>query len=121
VNNAFWLVADFQLPHINIARSSGSINVGNYWANGNINGKPEKNEAKISLDRYGKDYYIYSLEWLPGKLTWKINGVTIKTVTDGVPQTPMFINLGSSLYKAPDDSVLPASFEVDWVRCYKEK
>jgi len=54
-------------------------------------------------------------------LRWKINGVTIASSSQGVPQEPMYLILSSGLYKEIKGNNLPASMEVDWVRCYKRK
>jgi beta-glucanase (GH16 family) len=95
--------------------------MGNYWGSASGGLKPEKNLAKVSSARYGSDFYIFSLEWTPSRLTWKINGVPVTSIREGIPQVPMYLNLSSSLYTENHDSVLPATFEVDWIRCYKLK
>lgn len=120
VNHAFWLVSDTLLPHIDIAKASKKISLGNFWGASEENIKVSKNEAKVSLNRYGSDYFIYTLEWTEKQLTWKINGVTVKSVHEGIPRIPMFINISSSLYTDTNNSVLPAQLDVDWIRCYAE-
>ncbi len=119
VSHGCWLIADLMLPQLDIARASDKIRVGSYFGNPNVKGGIDKKAASLSRDKYGKDYQIFSLEWTPDKLVWKINGVTIYTTTQGVPQVPMYINFSSSLYKDVNGSVLPAEVEVDWIRCYQ--
>ena len=118
VSHGFWLVSDLMLPHIDIARASKKISVGSYWGNPNAKGGIAKKSASMSRDKYGYDYYIFSLEWSKNKLIWKLNGVPAWSTTLGVPQVPMYININSSVYQDVNGSVLPAELEVDWVRCY---
>lgn len=120
VNHAFWLLSDVMLPHIDIARASKKISVGSYWGNPNAKRGIDKKSASMSRDKYGFDYYIFSLEWTRDKLVWKVNGVTAYSSTSGVPQIPMYINLSSAIYQDVNGSVLPAELEVDWVRCYQQ-
>lgn len=119
VNHAFWLVSDLMLPHIDIARASKKISVGTYWGNPNAKNGIDKRAASMSRDKYGFDYYIFSLEWSKDKITWKVNGVPAYSTTTGIPQIPMYININSAIYQDVNGSVLPAELEVDWVRCYR--
>ncbi len=120
VNHAFWLVSDLMLPHIDVARASKKISVGTYWGNPNAKKGIDKRAASMSRDKYGFDYYIFSLEWSKNKMTWKVNGVPAYSTTTGIPQVPMYININSAVYQDVNGSVLPAELEVDWVRCYSE-
>ncbi len=119
VSHACWMIADLMLPQLDIARASDKIRVGSYFGNPNVKGGVDKKAAALSRQKYGKDYQIFSLEWTPEKLVWKINGVTLYKTTRGIPQVPMYINVSSSLYKDVNGSVLPAEVEVDWIRCYQ--
>jgi len=120
VNHAVWMISELMLPHINIAKAGKKISVGNYWGNPNVKGGVDKNVSSMNRNRYGTDFQIFSLEWTKDKLVWKINGITIRTANQGVPQVPMFINISSSLYQDVNGSVLPASVDVDWIRCYQQ-
>jgi beta-glucanase (GH16 family) len=121
VNHALWLVSDYMLPHIDIAKAAKNVTMGNYWGTLTAGLKPEKNEFRVNSGKYAADFYIFSLEWTATRLIWKINGVTVASVREGVPQVPMYLNLGSSLYEKTHTPVFPASFEVDWIRCYRSK
>ena len=120
VSHGLWLVSELMLPHVDVARASKKIAVGSYWGNPNVKGGVDKKAASMSRNRYGFDYYIFSLEWAKDKLTWKLNGIPVFTSTQGVPHVPMYININSALYKDVDGSLLPAEMEVDWVRCYQQ-
>lgn len=119
VNHGIWMVAELMLPHIDIARAGKKISVGNFWGNPNVKGGVDKRTLSMSRNRYGFDYCIFSLVWTKDRLVWKLNGVPVRSTSEGVPHIPMYININSSLYKEVDGSVLPAEVEVDWVRCYQ--
>jgi beta-glucanase (GH16 family) len=119
VSHAFWMISDLMLPHIDIARAGKKIKVGSYFGNPNVKGGIDKRASSLSRSRYGGDFQIYSLEWAQDKLVWKINGVTIYSTSQGIPQVPMYVNMSSSLYQEVNGSVLPAEVDVDWIRCYQ--
>jgi beta-glucanase (GH16 family) len=107
------------LPQIDVARAGKHIMVGTYYGDPNVKGGVGKQKASFSRPRYGADYQIYSMEWTKERLTWKVNGVTVFSTTQGVPQVPMYVNIGSALYTDVNGSTLPAEVDVDWVRCYQ--
>lgn len=118
VTHSFWMVADKNLPHIDVLKTSadGKMVLGNYWGN----------EDKINLKQFkikgvdvSKGYFIYTLDWKQNELVWKINDVVVKTQTEGVPQDPMYLNFSMAVTK--EQQSVNASFEIDWVRCYKIK
>jgi hypothetical protein len=119
VTHAFWMLSEQILPHIDIAKAENKLVMSNFWGNASTRGGIRKKISRLGLSRYSKDFYIYSLEWSQNKLSWKINGVTVATSSHGVPQEPMYIILSSGLHKEIKGNNLPASMEIDWVRCYK--
>jgi len=119
VAQAFWMVSETMLPHIDIARFENGKHYSNYfWQGGS---SPNKSISKAGGAKYADEYFIYTLEWTPNKLTWKINGKVFKTQTSGVPQEEMHINFSSSLKKDADENGLPSAMEIDWVKVYKLK
>ncbi len=118
IQNAFWMVGNTMLPHIDIAKAGKKLIVGNAWGNSHDIKSTQRFSDSLGRNRFSKDYFIYTLEWLPGKLTWKINGVEINSTTKGVPEEPMYLVLSAGVQKEVS-SLLPASFEIDWVRCYQ--
>lgn len=108
--NAFWLLGDTMAPHIDICRTGK----GKVWFD---IFRSEKSAAKTSLPgKYAGNFYIYTLEWTPDKLVWKVNGEVVFTQTGNVPQEPMYISLAGGT-----DTQLGtvSNMEVDWVRVYK--
>lgn len=108
--NNFWMLADKITPHIDICRTSN----GKVWADY----APEAGRlAKSSIgSRYANDFYIYTLEWTPDKLIWRINGEEIFRQKSNVPQEPMYILLAGGLDKPINGMT---TMEVDWVRVYQ--
>ncbi len=118
----FWLLAEKITPQVNIMKSlntdSKNMEVGNFWDKGN---EILQNTETIALPKSSENFFIYSLNWTKEKLEWKINGVTVCTQTQNIPQSPMYITLSSHLTEKPeDDETLPISIDIDWVRCYQK-
>jgi len=121
VTQAFSLSTDQILPHIDVFKyDKNRIFSGNYWKNGSEKGH-SKSVSKTSGSRFTKDYFIYKLEWMPGKMTWMINDQVFKVQTQGLPENPMFLMFNSSLKEKANDEGLPSAMEIDWIRVYKMK
>jgi hypothetical protein len=119
VAQAFWMFSETMLPHIDVARfENGKLYSNYFWGSGS---SPNKSLSKTGGTKYADEYFIYTLEWTPNKLTWKINGKVFKTQTSGVPQEEMCINFSTSLKKGASEDGLPSAMEIDWVRVYKLK
>ncbi len=110
VRNAFWLIGDRITPHVDVCRSGH----GKVWID--LFTSPGGHYKKSLGSRYLSDFYIYTLEWTPNALVWKINGVEVMRQTTGVPQEPMYINFAGGVDK-PIGGI--SSMEVDWVRVYE--
>lgn len=119
VAQSFWMVSETMLPHIDVARyENGKLHSNYFWGSGN---STHKSISKTGGAKYADEYYIFTLEWSPNKLVWKINGKVFKTQTSGVPQEEMYINLSSNLKKNASESGLPSAMEIDWIRVYRLK
>ncbi|HQH23132.1 MAG TPA: glycoside hydrolase family 16 protein [Bacteroidales bacterium] len=108
--NAFWMLADKITPHIDVCRTSDGKVLMDYFPSA-----ANKFRASVA-SRYAKDFYIYTLEWTPDKLVWKINGTVAFTCTTDVPREPMYLLFSGGLDKAINSIT---SMEIDWVRVYK--
>ena len=120
VQNAFWMVAQTMVPHIEIAKAGKKLFFGNAWGNSRDLKSIRRFSDSLGRSRFAKDYFIFTIEWLPEKLTWKINGVDVTSTTKGIPQEPMYLVLSAGLQKDASE-ILPAAFDIDWVRCYQMK
>jgi len=120
VRQAIWMVAEKILPHVDIAKlEKGKLNYGNFWGNIAEKGGVQKKLSKKGGGKFSGDFYIYSLEWTPEELVWKINDVPVLKQTQGVPQEPMYLVMSAGVTKEVSGG-LPAKMEVDWVKIYKK-
>ncbi len=123
VFHAFWMRSEKAVPHIDIFRFSGKnkkkIEINNYWQENGDPGNLRNNTDSIGGMDFSKGFFIFRLEWYPDRLVWKINNTTIKEEDRGVPGEPMYIMFSSGVEGDANGSGLPASFDIDWVRCYR--
>ncbi|MCB2220288.1 MAG: family 16 glycosylhydrolase [Bacteroidetes bacterium] len=123
VNYNFWMASDKMLPHIDILKLShkkSKVEVAHHFGEATPEKAPERARAEFKGLDVAQDFFIYTLDWTKEKLTWKINDVVVNEQTRGVPQEPLYITFSCGITGKPTDSGLPASMEVDWVKCYQE-
>ncbi|NLV20162.1 MAG: family 16 glycosylhydrolase [Bacteroidetes bacterium] len=107
---AFWMLADKITPHINICHTKEGKVFFDFFT-------PSAKMFKTSVGgKYANDFFIYTLEWTPSSLVWKINGAEVFSTTSDVPQEPMYIGFSGGLDK-PVNSMMTT--EIDWVRVYQ--
>jgi beta-glucanase (GH16 family) len=80
------------------------------------------NKIHLSGD-LASGYHIYTMEWVPGKITWFLDGQQYYQVTERVPSIPMTIVMNVSFSHnwdggSPDTTPLPQSLSVKYVRVY---
>lgn len=121
LSQGFWMVGDQAVPHIDVARMEKGKLFCNYFWSPRAGQAPSKSVSKTGGGKYTSDFFIFELEWSPGKLIWRINGKTFKTQSSGVPQDAMYLVFSTNLKKGASDSGLPAAMEIDWIRVYKLK
>jgi hypothetical protein len=110
--SAFWMLTDKITPHIDVCRTANGKVLCDYFATA-------EKRVKGSLgSKYANDFFIYTLEWTPDKLVWKINDTEVLKQTSDVPQEPMYILFSGGLDK-PVNSM--TAMEIDWVRVYQPK
>lgn len=123
VYHAFWLVGDKMLPHIDVFRQnakSGSSQGSIFSSNGEAK-KPISVKSSIGGFDFGSNFFILSIDWLPNKIIWKINGVPYLETDKNLPEFPAYLVFSSGVVSKTNDGLMPAKFEIDWVRCWKEK
>ena len=120
VNYNFWMASEKNLPHVDILRlekKKSKVDMSHHT--GNISNKNiETKKADFSGLDVSQDYFIYTFEWTANKLTWKINDVVVNEQTQNIPQEEMYIVFSSSMTGKADSGGLPASMDIDWVKCY---
>jgi hypothetical protein len=119
VAQSFWMNSEAMLPHVDVARfENGKLYANYFWGKG---GSPQKSLSKTNGAKYADEYFIFTLEWSPNKLVWKINDKVFKTQSSGIPQEEMCLNFSANLKEGASESGLPAAMEIDWIRVYKLK
>jgi hypothetical protein len=83
-------------------------------------GKMELEGLDISNLKKDK-WYIFTLEKTGGNLKWKINDTEVMNMHHNKINFPLHMNLLSMVVGQLSNSKLPATFHVDWVRCYHRK
>jgi beta-glucanase (GH16 family) len=117
--HAFWLSGNTMLPQIDIFKyNNQKLFFNNFWGNPADPGNINKDISSISSSVFTKGFFIYSLEWTPDKLIWKINDLVVKIQTVGVPEEPLYIVLNSGKVDGTTEN-LPVKLEIDWIRCYE--
>lgn len=128
VTHAFWMLSEQIVPHVDVVKlDKKKLLAGNFWGNPADFDWKNKAEAqkvpqklsKVAGGGTGKKFMIYTLEWYPGKLVWKINDIEVATQTQGVPDEPMYVIFSSGIYNG-EPTMTPVNMEIDWVRCYEE-
>lgn len=121
VRQAMWMVAEKILPHVDVAKvEKGKLLYGNFWGNIAEKGGVNKKIGKTAADKYTNDYYIYSIEWTPEKMVWKINNKAVLTQTRGVPSEAMYLVFSAGVTNGVGEHQLPAKMEIDWVQIYQK-
>ena len=124
IYHAFWLVGDKMLPEIDIFRKRGegsnALQGAFFWENGQ-KGKAKKSITSVGGLTLDSEFYILGVDWDEHKITWKINGVPFKVETNNLPQGSVYLVLSSGVNGKIDETKLPVTFEVDWVKCWTHK
>ncbi len=137
---AFWLVPKQtpSLPEIDIFEYFG-IEKNKIWSNhhwgldypnwgGDYKGKEEPfyyQEGKETTGEFSDKWMVWSFEWFPEKLVWKLDGKIVFESTKGIPTAPLYILANVAVKDFPennkkvDDSNLPYEMEIDYIRVYQ--
>lgn len=122
VYHAFWLVGEKMLPHIDIFRKNAknTTSQGSVFSPADGAAKPLTGKSKLGGFNFDTNFFILSIDWSPEKIIWKINGVPYMESTKNIPNTEMYLVFSSGVTGKEQPEQLPATFEIDWVRCWKE-
>lgn len=119
VFHAFWLGGETTVPQIDVFKCyNNKLFMSSFWGNPAEPNGINNDTASISASKFANNYFIYSLEWSPEKIVWKINNLEIKTQTSNIPNEALYVVLNSGV--VGDHPGIPAKLEVDWVRCYQK-
>ena len=86
---------------------------------------PQAAQALAPNDAWWKKYHVFSVEWTPEHYIFRVDGTETLRMTTGISGVPEFLVLSllSSDWelKDLDQSTLPATMKVDWVRVWQPK
>ena len=90
--------------------------------------------TSTTVPHLASDYHVYSIEWGPGAIEWKLDGKTVhvygKAEPHGVAWTfdkPQYLLLNLAIggawggQQGVDDAIFPARYEIDYVRVYQRR
>jgi len=121
IRQSVFMVAEKILPHVDLVKvEKNKANFGNFWGNINETKGVNKKVTKKGASKFSNDFFIFTVEWSPDKISWKINDLEVMAQTEGIPDEPMYVVLSAGVTGDVGGSQLPASMEVDWVRVYKK-
>ena len=123
VYHAFWLVSEKMLPHVDIIRQNGKKSVkvqGSIFGVDGDGKKPRGLKTSLKGFDFSKNFFILGIDWTPAKMVWTINGIPYMETSRYLPNAPAYLVFSSGVSGNTNDNLLPATLEVDWVRCWKE-
>ena len=105
----------------------GHIHYGEAWPNNSFTGAHVLSQPQ----KWSDDFHVYAVEWEPNEIRWYVDGMLYSTKTPSDLANPswwtyenyqyhILLNMavGGSWGGTVDDSALPATMEVDYVRVY---
>ena len=131
---AFWLLNGYyvdQQPEIDIVETRGEIPaelVHSYHLSPTQGEDPSYTWSTFSSDTeqgYTGSYHTYGVSWTPERIDYYVDGVKRHSHTGSTVSTQIMyviLNLavgGNFNFEAVDETVLPATFEIDYVRVYQ--
>ncbi len=127
---AFWMMTDRKdtwLPEIDIMEMLGhqpdEVWMVSHWLD--AAGSLSSASHSYRGPDFSKDFHLFSLEWTPDSLIWRIDGEEQFRVTEPIPKEPMYLYLNTAIggnWPGPPDAStrFPATFEVDYVRVFQK-
>jgi beta-glucanase (GH16 family) len=116
--NAFWMLGDKIMPHIEVMKADGKVQFACYTKD-EQSGTSTRFVKKRNRAQFADRYCVFALEWLPEKINWRVNGVIVASTARDVPDEPMYLVISAGLHKPVNGSTLPAAMQVEYVRCYQ--
>jgi beta-glucanase (GH16 family) len=116
--SSFYLAGEKEMPRLNLLEMGVKNRLGTLSLNSE--GKANVNGMDISNLSKGK-WYIFAIEKRGSSITWKINEAEILTIQSSGLNEKLHLNASSIVVNEVPSQHLPASFEIDWVRCYGKK
>lgn len=124
VYQAFWLKGEKILPEIDVLKFNmnkrNKMQLATHYGEAQNPKAAKKINSSASGTVFTKGFFIYTLEWTPEKLTWKINNTEVFSTSQGVPNEPLYLLFSCGIANKTIPQNMPASMEIDWIRCYEK-
>jgi beta-glucanase (GH16 family) len=128
--SAFWMLPDTKTwpPEIDVMEVLGIEPTRNYMTLHYVDPTKPHNHGYVGTSSAGADFsqgfHTFAIYWSPTHITWYINNTAVLTMTEHIPQEPMYIlaNLaigGNWVGPATDATPFPSTFEIDYIRMYQ--
>lgn len=83
-------------------------------------------DGSYAIGKPADDFHEFAIEWDERKIAWFIDGKERFRSIAGIPRQPMYLALrlavgGQVAGRVPEETALPASFDIDYIRVYKHK
>lgn len=114
------------LPQIDIFKTTGSAPTRIFFTNRWGTEHTERAYGNsFTVSDLANGFHTVAVEWERGRITWFVDGKKTFESADGIPRQPMYLLIdlavGGRLANVPDTTTaLPASFDVDFVRVFKQ-
>ena len=117
VLSSFYLAGDNSTSRVNLIEMGTRNNLGFSM----LNGKGKVESTGLEIGNLKKGSYIFTLEKKGSSFTWKINETEVLKEENRAFDQAMHLEASSLVIDDVPGSQLPASFEVEWVKCYARK
>lgn len=83
-------------------------------------GNPEQNCLAINTGKPFTSWHTATTEWIPGRVTFYLDGIQVGTTTSGVPNKPMHwvLQTETNLEGIIPDASAAGHVQIDWVAAY---
>lgn len=126
---SFWLLPTDTSwpPEIDVFEILGdapsTVYMATHWSE---NGEHRKSVGDFSGPDFSDSFHTFAVEWSDTAIIWFVDGVQRHRVDNQSPHVPMYLlanmAVGGSWPGAPDAStVLPATFDIDYIRAYRSE
>lgn len=119
VSHALTMTDDGQIPSIYVYGFNGK-DVTLAFAN-----REKYGERKVRIERETikginpKKFFVYTVEWTPTSITWKVNNIEVKKIEGNIPNIALHLQASSFITAANKGG--STSFVIDWIRGYAHK
>src|SRR5664279_3317781 len=114
-----WGEGEIDFPEVGSLGKGNSLYANIYQKGSSTSGAPGPAVGfTTGTDAAGSGWHTASIEWTPGNVTFLLDGASLGTITDGVPDTRMHwvLQMETALDSPPPAVHVAGHIQVDWVR-----